>query len=36
VRAIADDTAPTGLTVSGPARSLPHKWIDKERMFGLG
>ncbi len=28
-------TAPTGLTVSGLARSLPHKWINQERMFGL-
>jgi hypothetical protein len=24
------------LTVSGLARSLPHKWVDQERMFGLG
>ena len=35
VGAIADGTAPTGLTVSGLARSLPHKWIEQERMFGL-
>jgi hypothetical protein len=34
VGAIANGTAPTGLTVSGLARSLPHKWIDQERMFG--
>ena len=31
VGAIADGTAPTGLTVSGLARSLPHKWINQER-----
>jgi short chain dehydrogenase len=35
VGAIADGTAQTGLTVSGLARSLPHKWIEQERMFGL-
>ncbi len=35
VGAIADGTASTGLTVSGLARSLPHKWINQERMFGL-
>jgi DNA invertase Pin-like site-specific DNA recombinase len=35
VSAIADDAAPTGLTVSGLARSLPHKWIDQERIVGL-
>jgi hypothetical protein len=35
VGAIADGTAPTGLTVSGLARSLPHRWIEQERMFGL-
>jgi site-specific DNA recombinase len=35
VGAIADGTAPTGLTVSGLARSLPHKWIEQERMFVL-
>ncbi len=35
IRAIADGAAPIGLTVSGLARSLPHKWIDQERMFGL-
>jgi hypothetical protein len=35
VSAIADGAAPAGLTVSGLARSLPHKWIDQERMVGL-
>jgi hypothetical protein len=35
VGAIANGTAPAGLTASGLARSLPHKWIDQERMFGL-
>ena len=35
VSAVADGEAPIGLTVSGLARSLPHKWIDQERMFGL-
>ena len=33
--AIANWSSPTGLTVSGLARSLPHKWVDQERMFGL-
>ncbi len=35
IRAIADSAVPAGLTVSRLARSLPHKWIDQERMFGL-
>ena len=36
VGVIADGAAPAGLTASGLARSLPHKWIDQERFFGLG
>jgi site-specific DNA recombinase len=36
VSAIADGKVPGGLTVSGLARSLPHKWIDQERMSELG
>jgi DNA invertase Pin-like site-specific DNA recombinase len=36
VSAIADGAAPDGLTVSGLARSLPHRWIDQERIFGPG
>jgi site-specific DNA recombinase len=35
VGAIANGTAPIGLTVSGLARALPHKWVGQERMFGL-
>jgi hypothetical protein len=35
VSAIADGAAPDGLTVSGLARPLPHRWIDQERMVGL-
>ena len=36
VASIADGAGPAGLTVSGLARSLPHKWTDQQRMFGLG
>ena len=35
IRAIADGAAPTGLTISGLARSLPYKWSDQERILGL-
>ncbi len=36
IRAIAYGAAPSGLTVSGLARALPHKWIDQERTVGRG
>ena len=35
VTAIADGAAPGGLTVSGLARALPHKWVDQERLLGV-
>ncbi len=35
IGAIADGEVPSGLTVSGLARSLPRSWIEQERMIGL-
>jgi DNA invertase Pin-like site-specific DNA recombinase len=36
VQAIADGTAPAGLTVSRLTQILPHAWAAQERMLGLG
>ena len=36
LEAIADGTAPSGLTVSSLTPALPHDWAAQERMVGLG
>jgi site-specific DNA recombinase len=36
LQAIADGTAPSGLTVSSLTLALPHDWGAQERMVGLG
>jgi len=36
VAAITAGSAPTSLTVSAVARSLPHLWSEQEQRFGLG
>ena len=36
IQAIADGTAPAGLTVSSLTQALPHAWIAQEQMLGLG
>jgi len=35
IAAIADGTAPAGLTVSGLAKALPYSWAEQEKKFGL-
>ncbi|MGJ0531796.1 hypothetical protein [Methylocystis sp.] len=35
VRAIADGTAPSGVTVSSLTLALPHAWADQERLLCL-
>jgi len=35
IQAIADGTAPTGLTVSNLTQALPHAWPAQETMLGL-
>jgi site-specific DNA recombinase len=36
LQAIADGTAPWGMTVSSLTLALPHDWAAQERMVGLG
>ena len=35
IQAIADGTAPAGLTVSNLTQALPHAWTAQEQMLGL-
>ena len=35
IQAIADGTAPAGLTVSGLTQALPHAWTAQEQKLGL-
>ena len=35
ITAIADDRAPPGTTVTALARTLPHDWVEQERLFGI-
>jgi len=35
IQAIADGTAPSGLTVSNLTQALPHAWAAQEHMLGL-
>ena len=35
IQAIADGTAPSGLTVSNLTQALPHAWTAQEHMLGL-
>ncbi len=35
IQAIADGTAPAGLTVSNLTQALPHAWTAQEQMFGV-
>jgi site-specific DNA recombinase len=35
IQAIADGTAPAGLTVSNLTEALPHAWTAQEQMLGL-
>ena len=35
ITAIADDRAPPGTTVTGLARTLPHNWVEQERIFRI-
>jgi site-specific DNA recombinase len=35
IQAIADATAPAGLTVSNLTQALPHAWTAQQQMFGL-
>ena len=35
VAAIADDRAPAGITITSLARTLPHNWVDQERLLGI-
>ena len=35
IAAIADGTAPAGLTVTGLAKALPYSWAEQERGIGL-
>jgi hypothetical protein len=36
IQAIAEGTAPAGLTVSNLTQALPHAWTVQEHMLGLG
>jgi DNA invertase Pin-like site-specific DNA recombinase len=35
VKAIANGTAPAGLTISGLTQALPHSWAEQEKRFGI-
>ena len=35
IQAIADGTAPAGLTVTNLTQALPHAWTAQEQMLGL-
>ena len=35
IAAIADDRAPAGITITSLARTLPHGWVDQERLLGI-
>ena len=35
IDAIANGNVPSGVTVSGLVRSLPHNWSEQERRLGL-
>ena len=35
VKAIANGTAPAGLTISSLTQALPHSWAEQEAQFGI-
>jgi site-specific DNA recombinase len=35
VKAIANGTAPAGLTISSLTQALPHAWAEQEAQFGI-